>query len=363
MGSCGFLGSENAPAVSPDEQQEWDKTLTFNDVTLEQANPEGKIVWKVRSPKAAYNDERKITDVETPEGELFQDGKLVYRIQAKRGQVYGDGSKIVLQDDIVAFDLQHDAVLRAEELEWLPQEDLLVVRNNLRGTHPKFDVSGNEARLQSRTQQMELLGNGVGTTKQQPVLQVRSDRILWQMDTNVVSSDRPVEVDRYLCDSPQQCPATDLIVADRGTVNLETNTVTLEQKARATLAQPPLTVESDSMVWNVDAETVTSDRPVRVVHRQQQFTFKGDRGNLALEPQIVDLFGNVTGVGTQRQSDLQADRIRWFIPTEQFEAEGNVVYRQIDPAFMVSGPYAEGQLQEKIVKVTGGNVVTEVVPD
>ena len=69
----------------PAEEREVEKTLTFTDVTLEQVNESGEILWKVRSPTAHYNDKQKITYAQTPDGELFQDGKLIYRIRAKEG--------------------------------------------------------------------------------------------------------------------------------------------------------------------------------------------------------------------------------------------------------------------------------------
>lgn len=361
VGGCGLSENNSNPSTPEAAQKEWEKTLTFNDVTLEQVDAEGKMVWKVRSPSARYNDEQKVTYVKTPTGELFQDGKLVYRIEAKSGEVYGDGKKIILKDDIIATATEHNAVLRGKELEWLPQEDLLVVRNNLSATHPEIDVSANEARVQSRAKQMELLGQVIATTKK-PVLQMRSDRVMWQMDKHLVTSDRPVEIERYTCNSPQNCPATDTAVADGGQVNIKTQIVELQNNAKLTLAQPPLNVDSDIMVWNVEAQTIASDRPVTILHREQELTFTGGQGKLELEPKIFYLTGGVTGVGGTRQSDLKADQVTWFIPTEEIQAEGNVVYRQADPPFTVTGPKAFGKLQDQTVVVTGGNVVTEVIP-
>ncbi len=206
--SCAFFQKGDTPVVTEPEEGQ-DQALTFNDVTLEQANAEGEIVWKVRAPSARYNDEQKITYLETPTGELFQEGQLVYQIQSKKGQVHGDGSKIVLQDDIVATELQNQAVIRAQELEWLPAEDLLTVRNNVNGIHPDLQITANEARLRSKAQRMELVGNVVATTQKNPALQMRSEAVVWQMDTDQVISDRPVEIDRYLCAKPQDCPASD----------------------------------------------------------------------------------------------------------------------------------------------------------
>ena len=44
------------------------------------------------------------------------------------------------------------------------------------------------------------------------------------------------------------------------------------------------------------------------------------------------------------------------------EANGDVVYRQVDPPASFSGQKAVGKLQEQNIEVSGGNVVTEIVP-
>lgn len=350
----------------PDREQELDKTLTFTDVTLEQVNESGQVLWKVRSPTAHYNDKQKITYAQTLDGELFQDGKLIYKIKAKKGQVYDNGEKIVLQDEIVATDIKSGAVLEGEELEWLPEQDLLIVRNNVTGTHPQVNISADEGRVQSRARQMELLGNVVATT-QEPGLQLRSPQVFWLLDKQVVKSDRPVEIDRFACAKPQEakpqdCPPTDRAKGNRGEMNLETNIATLEQSARLRLQDPPLNVDSEFIAWNLPEETVTSDRPLTAVHREKQIVLNGDRGQLDLASKIFYLTGNATSTMPQRQSDLQADRMTWYLPKEEIEAEGNVVYRQANPPLQLTGSKAFGKIENQTMLFTGGDVVTEVIP-
>ena len=45
------------------------------------------------------------------------------------------------------------------ELEWLPKEDVLVVRNNLTGENKQVTASAKEARVFSRAKRMELFGS------------------------------------------------------------------------------------------------------------------------------------------------------------------------------------------------------------
>ncbi|NER39769.1 MAG: LPS export ABC transporter periplasmic protein LptC [Oscillatoria sp. SIO1A7] len=349
-------------------EREIEKTLTFTDATLEQVNESGQTLWKVRSPTAHYNDKKKITFAQTPDGELFQDGQLIYRIKAKNGQVYDNGEKILLQEDIVATDLQSGAVLRGEELEWLPEQDLLIVRKNVTGTHPKVNISADEGRVQSRARQMELLGNVVATTQEQePTLQLRSEQVVWLLDKELVKSDRPVEIDRFSCANPQDgkpedCPRSDRAKANRGEMNLETKIATLEQAAQLNLQSPPLNVDSESIVWNLPKEKVLSERSLTVLHREKQVVFNGDRGQLDLASKIFYLTGNVSSTMPQRKSDMEADMMTWYLPKDEIEAEGNVVYRQGNPPLQLTGSKAVGQIKNETILFTGGDVVTEVVP-
>ncbi len=360
VGAC---GSQDPKTDSTDAtEQKLDESLTFNDITLDQVNEQGEKVWTVRSPVAQYINEQKIVRVDLPEGELFQDGKLLYRISAKKGEVHQNGEKILLQGDIVATDPENAAVLKGQQLEWFPKKDLLVVRDRFTGTHPQIDISANEGRVQTKTNQIELRGKVVATTKD-PVLQLRSESLVWQIDRQLVMSDRTVEIDRYSCNTASDCPPTDQSTSDRGEYNLQTKIAQLENQVQLSFSKPPLKIQSDLLVWSLTAETVTSQKPINVLHREQKFTLNGDQGILDLPTQLLTVTGNVQAVGNeQRPFNLEAKQMIWDIPKEEMAAEGNVIYRQANPSLTLTGPQAFGKLTDQTVVITGGNVVTEVVP-
>lgn len=360
VGGC---GSQAPKASSPDAtEQKLEQSLTFKDVTLDQVNEQGEKVWTVRSPVAQYLNEQKIVKVELPEGELFQGGELLYQISAKKGEVHQNGEKIILQEDIAATDPENGAVLKGQELEWLPKQDLLIVRNQLTGTHPQINISANEGRVQTKTNHIELLGNVVATTKD-PVLQMRGEHLVWQINQQLIVSDRTVEIDRYSCNSTADCPPSDRSTSDRGEYNLQTKLAKLKNNVQLILSKPPLDIQSDLLVWSLIDETVTSEKPVNALHREKRFTLSGDRSLLDLPTEILTVTDNATVVGNeQRPFNLQAERMVWNIPQAEIEAAGNVTYRQANPPLTLSGPQAFGNLTDRTVTITGGNVVTEVVP-
>ncbi len=336
-------------------QAEVKRDLTFNDVTLEQSDEQGRPIWKVESKQATYSKDRKIAQVQNPTGQLFQDGKPVYQITALTGEIEQDGERLFLKGQIVAKAPQYNLVLRGNELEWRPKEDLLLVRNQLTGTHPQVQAVAQEARVRSRKSLIELQG-GVQANASDPSLQMRTEHLIWQIRDQKLIGDRPIQIDRY-----QDKKVTDRATANQGEVNLATKVATLKQNAHISLLEPPMQITSDSFKWNMNAETVVADRPVQIVQRQQQVTVNADRGRLDLSKEVAYLNGNVKGVGQRRQT-IEAQMLTWYLSSEEMEANGNVAYTQVEPPASLTGQKAFGKLQEQNIVVSGGRVTTKIVP-
>jgi LPS export ABC transporter protein LptC len=345
---------------------DFEGSLVFQNVTLDQADEQGRPLWKVKAKQAVYTKDKKAARIQNPSGDLFQDGKMVMQITAQSGEVQEDGKKIFLKGQIVATDPRNGAVLKGNELEWRPKEDLLIVRQNLVGTHQKMEATAKEGRYFSRSQQMELLGQIVATSKD-PALQIRTEHLVWQIPQQMVVGDRRIQIDRYTGNR-----VTDQAVGDSGQVNLKTKMATLTKNVQMTSLDPPVQIAGNSVTWNLNTQMVTSDQPVKVVHRQQQVTLTGNRGQVDLKGKVARLVGGVQGVGTRNQSQLYANQVTWNIPTEEFDAQGNVIYhQQVDPPLHLTGSRAVGKFQGQTVVVTGGGggasgsgsrVVTEIIP-
>jgi LPS export ABC transporter protein LptC len=334
-------------------------SLTLSDVTMEQANEKGEKLWTVQSQQATYSKDKKIVNVKKPKGKLFQDGKEVYQIESETGEVHQDGNQVILKGKIVATDPVNGIVLRGNELEWLPKQDLLIVRNNLTGDHKQVIASAKEARVFSRAKRMELFGQVVANVKD-PVLQLRTEHLIWLLDQQKMIANLPVQIDRY-----QDKVITDRAFADEADVNLKLKIANLTKNARLMPTNPPLQISSSIMSWNFPAELVVSPGPVTVIQLKEKVTMTGNQGRGDLEKDIFYLTGNVVGIGDQRNSQLNTDNLIWYFKTQTFDAVGNVVYRQIDPEFTSTGPKAAGQLKDETVMVkgdaNGGQVVTEII--
>ncbi len=337
------------------EEPEIEPRLSFDDATLEQVNDAGQLVWEVKAKRATYSGDRKIATVENPEAKLYENGEVVFQVRAKRGEVHQNGEKIVLQDSIVAVDARNDLALRGEQLEWFPEQNLLVVRENVSGSHERADLVTDEAQVASDEQRVELVGNVVMNAKD-PTLRIASERAVWEMEAQTVTTDKPLQVDRLNEDEEVEDRAT----ANSGQVDLEPQIVTLRQNAQLTLDDPTVQVASNEIVWDLQGQLVSSDMPLNVLHREENTTISGNQGWINLAREIFHVSDGVRVVS--EGAEMTSDRLTWYIDTQEFEAEGNVIYAQADPPLRLTGPRAEGQLQEQKFVISGGQVVTEIVP-
>jgi len=55
-----------------------------------------------------------------------------------------------------------------------------------------------------------------------------------------------------------------------------------------------------------------------------------------LQKEVVYLTGDVHGVGQRRQS-INAKALTWYLPSQLVEANGDVVYRQVEPNASFTG--------------------------
>jgi LPS export ABC transporter protein LptC len=356
--ACG--GKSPATSKSTDgSTSAQDSNLTFFDVTLEQADEVGRPVWKVRAKRAKYTKEKQIGQAESPYGELYQDGKVVYQIKAEQADIEQDGKQLLLKGKIVATDPSNGIVLQGNELEWRPQEDLLIVRNQLNGTHKQLQAVAQEARVKTREQRMEFSG-GVVANSTDPQIQMRTEHLIWQIKDEKLIGDRPVQIDHYKNNQ----------ISDRGRgnsaeVNLKTKIATIKQNAKLELLDPPMQITSNSMTWNMNAETVITNSPVRVFHSSENVNVTANQGEMKIPQKTVYLTGKVNAIGQRRQS-LQSNKMTWYLDQKLLEAQGNVIYRQVDPPLNFIGETAVGNLQTENIVVKGGGsrgrVVTEIIP-
>jgi len=348
----------------PEEQQEaLESGLILRDVTLEQQDENGQLLWRVNADEVTYSPDQESADLSNADGELYQDGELLYRFKADRGTILDNGQVIFLEDNIVATGIQNQMVLRGDRLEWDPEQDVLVVRDGITGTHPQVRAQANEARVYDRENRMELEGNVVATTvvdnpDVEPWLKLQGEALEWRWEDEDILSDQAIRVERF-----QNARITEVLTGQQGLVELPENRVTLTNNVQAELIEIPLNLTSDRAIWQVDEQTINTEQPIKVVNEEEEITITAQQGRLDLVEQIVYFTQDVVVTGTANDSSLTANSLAWNLVDQTVLAEGAVNYRQSDPAVTVRGPRARGRIEEQTVVVDGGQVVTEIDPN
>jgi len=360
-----LLSACNSTSDKPEKVQkntpetEIEASLVFKNVTLDRADEQGNPLWKVKAKQASYAQDQKIARVESPKGDLFQDGEVILQVSADNGEIREDGDKVLLTGKVTATDLRNGAILKGDELEWRPREYLLIIRNNLQGKHPQLQASAKGGRYLTKKQHLELVGQ-VEAISKDPDLQMKTEHLLWLLPEKKLVADQRTRMERY-----KEGKVTDRVEADQAEFNQNTKVVTLKQNVQLTSLAPPLLMSSNSVTWNLKTEIAVSNQPVKIVDQQENLVFTGNQGQIDLEQEVASLNKGVQAVNNNNQSQLYANNLSWNIPTQDIQASGNVTYQQVDPPWTTTGKTAKGKLQDQSVVVSGGAgepVVTKIIP-
>lgn len=355
------------PETPPTPQQE--SQLTLEKATLEQANAKGQTLWKIQVEQGEYTPDRQNASLVDIKGDFYQDGKVVLKVKADRGQIVEDGKSLILQDNIVAVDPRNQAVLRTQEVEWLAEESVLIARQKLKGEHPELTVTANEGRYDTRNQRLLLTGNIVGVTehsqqqqKDPRRLELKTEAIAWEIQQDKIIGDRPLQLVRF-----QDKTATDEVKAGRAEVLLKKQLVHLSQLSEFKSLAPTLQIATDRLTWSYLERYATTDSPIKVVDYAKNIAVQGNEGAVNLVTNQAVLKKGTNATSEAQQSQLYADQLAYAFAPQTLEATGNVIYeQQKGMKFNLTGDRAVGSLENNSVVVTSSQperVVTEIYPN
>ena len=332
-----------------------DTQLVLNNAVLKQSN-QNKL-WKIKADRIVYSEDKQTATLDKVIGNLLQDDKIILKISANKGTVSDNGNLILLNGDIIVSDSRNDSVINANAIEWRPQENLLLIKDDLAGIYPNLRITATEGKYFTDRESLEIQGNVIATTNQ-PSLQLKSDRLMWDIPQEKITSPDALEIVRY-----DKKTITDKLTSDRAEVNLTENTVVLNENIELITLDPQLQMATDSLTWNYQQRTGKTDRPIQIVDRDRQISLTGNGGEIDLVRSIAKLRNGVKGISSSKPSELYARQLTWNIDTEKIEATGNVIYEQSDPQAYLTGEKAAGTLGDNDIVVTsdGKQQVTTII--
>lgn len=301
--------------------------LSFTDFTLRQANPSGKPTWEMRTPRITYNSDKSAAQVEKPVGILFDEsGKAIYEIQGDRGAIEGEKAEVIrINGNVVARQLQEPgAVLKGEELEWRPEEQLFTLKRNVVGTYRDATIKGNEGRFDVRQQQLDIIGPMLATLKQGDLVsEVKTDSPRWLLAEQRLIAANPLQAERR-----DRGQIKGQGRSQQGELLLEPQILILQRQVELDARDPVAQLRGEDLRWTLPQNLVISPVAVQAFYPAEQTMVRGDRGQANLDSQIIQLEGNAESFSEKDQARLQANRLIWNQRTAEATAVGGARYQR-----------------------------------
>ena len=335
--------------------------LTLRNITLEQPDESGGLLWRVKAKSVTYSPDQQIADIRDIEGEFFDGDVVIYEVIADRGEIIDNGRAIFLEGNIEAFAVEDDLTLKGQSLAWRPDEDQLEVIGGMDAVHPQLVAAADTALLYNQEKRLELIEGVTANTVAAPWLTLNSEAVTWDLEENVLTTQTPLAVEQHPAEEDDTVIGQ--LNGQQGIFRLDDQEIELVGAVQLSRTEPPLQLNSETLVWQLEQQLIATDQPLEILETQRQIVVTANQGRLDLEQQIVTLTEAVQLTSDQNQAQLAADRITWSLDTDDIEASGNVAYRQADPDTRLTGGRAVGNLTRQTVVVTGNEVITTIVPE
>jgi hypothetical protein len=344
--------------------------VSFSDVVLAQTDPKGKLLWKFQAKGVKSSEgQQPIATAQSIKGQLYEAGKPVFDIAAEQGTIRQTTQQVRLQGKIQVTDRQHRVVFRGREAQWNPQTGQLMVRGGLMAVHPQLRLWANTLRASKQGNAIQVQGSVVMETlanadpQNSQRVRLKASQAVWnvaqqtfQAGTASDNGQQPTVQIEQLNPIGEKAVA----LAGEARADLKRGEVALRSPVRLTMGDVMLT--SRELKWETLTGRISTRELLQLQDPRRQVTILANGGSVEQARNLVDLQGKVEVTGLKDRARLSSDRLLWNTKTERIEALGNVNYVQETPAFTLRGPRAVGKIEEQTLRISGGDVVTEILP-
>jgi lipopolysaccharide export system protein LptA len=361
--------SWRAPQSSKSTTKSVQGGVSFSDVVLAQTDVKGRLLWKFQAKGVTSGEGQQVAAAQSIKGQLYEAGKPLFDIAAEQGTVRQTTQQVSLQGKIQVTDRQHRVVFRGREAQWNPQIGQLMVRGGLMVTHPQLRLWANELKASKKGSLIQVKGSVVMETlagadpQKNQRIRLKANQALWNVAQQKIQAGVASGNEQQPTVQIEQLnPIGEKSVALAGdaTADLKRGVVALSSPVRLTMGDVTLT--SRKLTWETVAGRISTRELLQLQDPRRQVTVLANGGSVEQAQNLVNFQGKVEVTGLKDRARLTSDKLLWNTKTERIEALGNVNYVQENPAFTLRGPRAVGTIEEQTLRISGGDVVTEIVP-
>jgi LPS export ABC transporter protein LptC len=346
--------------------------VSFSDIELAQTDVKGKLLWKFQAKGVTSGEGQQVAAARSIKGQLYDAGRPIFDIAADQGTVRQTSQQVSLQGNIQVTDRKRRVMFRGREAQWNSKTGQLMVKNGLRVTHPQLRLWANELKASKQGQVvgvkgrvvMETLASRASNARNSSRVRLRANEAVWNVEQQKFQAGgaAPENGQQPTVEIEQLNPSGEKAVALAGAVqaDLRRGVVALRAPVRLTMGDVMLT--SRELTWETLAGRISTSELLQLQDPRRQVTVLANGGSVEQAQNLVNLQGKVEVTGLKDRARLTSDRLLWNTKTERIEALGNVNYVQESPAFTLRGPKAVGKIEEQTLRISGGDVVTEILP-
>lgn len=309
--------AEGEPPQEREDPQTSTTDLTYQDITLTESLPDGRILWRLTATMAQVESEQVGARLESVTGELFDPEGQSVRVRAQTGQVYPLERRVVLGDQVWVQSSRYGIQMRAEAVEWRADDNLLEAQDQVELTY--FDPFPDVSPMPKDSSEM--------------VLYPAADAV-WQASGSRLTFDFGTE--QLQLWNPDQQPI------------------------QAQLRDPALTLTALRLLWDPQSDQLRAEQQVRVEDPARQLILNGTALTHGIADQILAVVGAASVQAQTSGQQLWADRLDWIIGDPVIGATGAVRYQQPGQALTVTGSSGSFNHIANTVAVTGGTTTTQL---
>jgi lipopolysaccharide assembly outer membrane protein LptD (OstA) len=340
--------------------------VALSQVILTQTDTKGQPRWKLTARGVTYREGQQVVQAKALKGQLYAGKQTTFDIAAETATIRQSSQQIRLQGRIQVVDRQRKMLFQGRKALWNSQSGQLTVADGLTVSHPQLQMWARTLRASERGKTVQVQGNVVIETRpEQPNgerLRLKTNQALWRLNQEWIQAGMVATNGEQPTVTVDQLGKQEAISAVAGMVqaDLKRRRVTLRDPVQ--LKASGLTLTSQALTWDAKNQRIFTQDLLQIQDPHRQVSLLANQGTWEPQRGLVKLQGKVSVTGQQERAQLQADQLLWNTQTQRIEANGNVNYVQDSPALALRGPKAVGRLADQAIRISGGNVVTEIVP-